>query len=168
MTRAARVSLVLVVAVMAHTAVAPHLRVGGVAADVLLVVTIAAGIVGGAERGALVGFLAGLLADCFLQTPFGLSALTGTLVGHVVGALSARTGSRGPWLPVLTAAAAGAAGVMLFAVLGAVLGEAQLLGGRLVAVALGVAATSAVLLPLALRPLRWALDPDSPTGVGRR
>ena len=89
MTPAVRVPPVLLLAVVLHTAVFPQLRLFGVAADVMLLLTISTGIVGGPERGATMGFVAGLLADCFLQTPFGLTALTYCMVGWFVGAFSA-------------------------------------------------------------------------------
>ena len=63
------------------------LRIWGVAPDLLCLVTVAAGLAGGPEQGALAGFGCGLLADIYLQdTPFGLSALALCLVGFVVGA----------------------------------------------------------------------------------
>ena len=42
------------------------LRVAGVAPDLMVLLTICAGLTGGAEAGAWVGFWAGLLADLFL------------------------------------------------------------------------------------------------------
>lgn len=50
-------------------------RIAGVSADLLLVVAIAAGIVAGAERGAIVGFVCGLCLDLLVVTPFGLGAI---------------------------------------------------------------------------------------------
>jgi rod shape-determining protein MreD len=165
--RAARLSVVLAAAVLAHTAVLPHLRVAGVAAEALLAVAVAAGLVAGPHRGALVGFVAGTLADCFLATPFGLSALTYTLVGHGVGAVQGRVAHATPWVPPVAAALASGAGAMLFAVLGAVLGQPRLLDGHLATVVGVVAVTGAVLVPLVLRPLRWALVVPL-AGGGRR
>ena len=156
MILAVRLPPVLVAAVMIHSAVLPHLRVLGVSADLLLLLGVAAGIACGPERGALVGFIAGLLADCFLQTPFGLSALCGTVVGFGAGAFTGTILRAAPWIPAATAVAASAAGVVLFAVLGAVLGEAELLSGRLPTVAVVVGVTNGLLLPLVLPAVRWA------------
>ena len=162
----ARLPPVFLLLVVLHTAVFPQLRVVDVAADVLLVVAITAGIVGGPERGSAVGFGAGLLADCFLQTPFGLSALAYCLVGWGVGSFQTRILHATWWIPMLTAAVAGAAGVVLYVVLGAVVGQEQLWSLRVLPI-LGVTALwSAVLTPVVLRIVRWTLAVDtSRTGL---
>ncbi|MEA2703532.1 MAG: rod shape-determining protein MreD [Actinomycetota bacterium] len=76
MTPSLRLPPVLLFALILHTAVFPQLRIFDVAPDVLLLFAIAGGLAGGPDRGAVLGFVAGILADLFLQTPFGLSALT--------------------------------------------------------------------------------------------
>ena len=153
---APRVAAVLVAAAALHVGVAPQLRLAGVAADVLLLVGVATGMVAGPTRGAVVGFAGGLVADCFLTTPFGLSALPGAVVGFAVGTSSATLLRSGRWLPVAAAAAASAVAVVLRAVLGAVVGEPGLPPGRLLTVVGVVAGLNGALLPLALRPVRWA------------
>ena len=159
-----RLAPLLVVAVVLHAGVSPEVRVAGVAPDLLLLVGIAAGMAAGSARGASVGFVSGLLADCFLSTPFGLSALCGSLVGFATGVRSVSGGRAAPWVAPATAAAASAGGVALFAVLGTVLGEPGLLDGRLVTVAVVVGALNGLLLPAVLRPVRWATR--APGGVG--
>ena len=165
MTLATRLPPVLVVALMLHTAVLPQFRVLGVAPDLLLLLGIAAGIAAGPDRGALVGFVAGLLADCFLQTPFGLSALSYSLVGYGVGVFQTTILHAALWIPVATAVVASAVGVVLFAVLGAVVGEAQLLSGRLVTIAAVVALVNGMLLLVVARPVRWATASDTLPGL---
>jgi hypothetical protein len=54
---------------------------------------------------------------------------------------------------------ASAAGVVLFAVLGALLGEDGLVTGRLLGVAAGVGVLNALLGPAALAATRWAVGP---------
>ena len=51
----------------------------------MLLLPIAAGYAAGPDRGAVFGFFAGLVADLFLPTPFGLSALVGCLLGYATG-----------------------------------------------------------------------------------
>lgn len=157
MTPAVRVPPVLLVVLVLHTAVFPQLRVFDVAADVLLLVAIVSGIVAGPERGATMGFVAGLLADSLLQTPFGLSALAYSLVGWWVGSMQTRILHATWWIPVLTAAVATAGGTLLFAVLGAVVGQDQLISWRLVPIMGVTALWSAVLSPPMTRLFRWAL-----------
>jgi rod shape-determining protein MreD len=155
-----RLPPVLVVAVILHIAVFPQFRVFGVAADVLILVGVAAGVAGGPERGAMVGFVCGLLADCFLQTPFGLSALVLTLVAWAVGAFQSRIVHAIWWIPMLTMAIGAAATVVGYAILGAVMGEGQLISTRLVLIAAVVGVLDGLLGPLVVRVLRWALDVD--------
>ena len=153
-----RVPPVLLLAVVLHTAVLPHFRVFDVAADVLLLLAIAAALVAGAERGALIGFACGLLADCFLQTPFCLSALAYSLVGWSVGSFQSRILHATWWIPMVTTAVAAAAGILLYAALGAVVGQSHLISSRLMTIVGVVAFLDALLSPLAVRAMRWAFD----------
>ena len=81
----ARAGLVVALFVMVQQTLMLDLRVGGVHPDIMILLPIVAGLVGGPSRGASMGFVAGLVADLFLPTPFGLSALVATLIGFAVG-----------------------------------------------------------------------------------
>ncbi len=157
--RAVRLPPFLLAAVVLHTAVLPQLRPLHVGADGLLLVAVCAGLAGGATTGAWVGFATGLLADCFLATPFGLSALAYGVVGWAVGSLAGRLLRPGSWVLPATVLAASAGGVVLFAGLGALLGEDGLVTGRLLGVAVGVGVLNALLGPAALAVTRWAVGP---------
>lgn len=161
MTPAVRVPPFILLIVMMHTAVFPQLRVFGVAADILLLVAIAAGISGGPEPGALLGFTAGILADCFLQTPFGLSALAYCLIGWGVGSFQTRILHATWWIPVVTAALASAVGVVLFVVVGLVVGQDQLWSWRVVPIVSVTSLWAAMLSPFVVRAVRWSLMVDS-------
>lgn len=160
-----RLPPVLLAAVIVHTAVSPQLRLFGVAPDVLLLLSIAVAIAAGAERGAAVGFACGLLADCFLQTPFGLSALTYALVGYGVGVFQTGVLHSSWWIPAITAAVASAVGVLGFVGLGVVVGQDQLLSARLAEVTPVVALLHAALAPVAVRLMRWAAPPVITPGL---
>jgi rod shape-determining protein MreD len=161
MTPSVRLPPLLLVVVVLHTAVFPQIRMFGVTAELLLLVTIAAGIAGGPDRGAMMGFACGLLADCFLQTPFGLSALTYCLVGWVVGVFQTRVLHAIWWIPVFTAAIATAGGTVLFVLVGAVVGQDQLVSSRLPTIVAVTALWSALLVFPVIRIVRWALMVDS-------
>ena len=83
--RVAPLGAVLVTALLAHAAVAPHLAVRRVAPDVLAVAMVAVAVGRGRRAGAAFGFAAGLGTDLFLATPLGTAALAYTVVGHVLG-----------------------------------------------------------------------------------
>ena len=124
-----RIGLLLVLATVVQTALASDLRVAGVAPDFLVLMAILAGLAGGAEAGAIVGFVAGLLSDMFLtSTPLGLSALTYCVIGASIGAArSSILPERSLVVPV-TALFATAGAVLMFVAFGEILGQGQLLG----------------------------------------
>ena len=61
------------------------LPIAGVSADLLILLAVVGGLTLGPDRGAIVGFAAGLSYDIFLQSPLGLRALVFCLVGFVAG-----------------------------------------------------------------------------------
>jgi rod shape-determining protein MreD len=152
---AIRTSLVLVVVLTIQLGVAPGLELFGVQADLPLLVGICAGIAAGPERGAAIGFAAGLSYDLLLTTPFGLSALTGAIVGYLVGGLQDSVLRAAWWIPVLTATAASVLGVILYGVFGTVLGG-ELVRWELLRVALVVGLLNTLAAPFVLRAMRWA------------
>lgn len=158
-----RMPLVLAMTLVLHLTVLSRLRVENVRPDALLLVAIVAGLVAGAERGAIAGFCAGLLADLFLQTPFGLSALAYALVGFGVGSIQAGILRAAWWIPVVTALAASAGGMVLFGVLGAMVGQSDFVSPRLAVIAALVGVMNAILAVPAVRVLSWAYR----TGAGR-
>lgn len=163
-----RLPPLLLAAVIVHTAFAPNLRLFGVGVDVLLLLAITAGVAGGAERGAAVGFVCGLLADCFLQTPFGLSALVYALVGYGVGVFQTGVLHSSWWIPAITAAVASAVGVAAYVLLGIVVGQDQLLSTQVLQVAAVVALLHGLLAPPTVRLMRWAVaDSGSRTLIAR-
>jgi rod shape-determining protein MreD len=163
-----RLPPVLLAAIIVHTALAPNLRLLGVSVDVFLLLAVVSGIAAGAERGAIVGFVCGLLADCFLQTPFGLSALVYALVGYGVGVFQTGVLHSSWWIPAVTAAVASALGVAGYVALGIVVGQDHLLSTRMLEVAGIVALLHALLAPVAVRLARWAVSEDgTPTLIAR-
>jgi rod shape-determining protein MreD len=148
--------VMLLGALLLETTVFWRMRIFGVMPDFMLLIAVAAGITAGPTRGAALGFTSGMLIDLFLPTPLGLSALVFTLVGYAVGV--ANTGVlRSAWyIPVLTAAAGSAGGVVLYALAGSVLGE-RMIDGHLATIALVVGVCNAVLAPVGVRFVDWSL-----------
>jgi rod shape-determining protein MreD len=164
----ARLPPAILVVVLLHTGVAPHFRFFDVAPEIMLLVAITAGIVAGPERGAVIGFFSGLVADCFLQTPFGVSALVLCLVGWGVGVFQTRILHTAWWIPMLTTAVAAALGTLSYAMLGAVLGESQLISTRLYSIVAVVSLLDALLSPFAVRGMRWVLGVEDRAPVAIR
>src|SRR4029453_3391004 len=103
-----RATLVLFAALVLQVTIMSDLRIIGALGDVMLALTIAAGLTGGADRGVTWGFATGLLYDLVLDTPFGLSALTYALVGYAVGLAGSALMRTSGWWPVGVGAGAGA------------------------------------------------------------
>jgi rod shape-determining protein MreD len=152
---AVRTSLILVVTLTIQLGIAPSLGIFGVQGDLLLLVAIAAGVAAGPDRGAAIGFAAGIAYDLMLQTPFGLSALTYAIVAYLVGGLQDSVLRAAWWIPVATATAASIVGVILYGVFGTVLGE-DLIGLSLLRIALVVGVLNTVAAPVVVKGMRWA------------
>ena len=152
-----RLPLLLVIALVLHQSLFAGVRFAEVRPEVMLLVAVTAGIVGGPERGAMIGFLCGLLTDLFVQTPLGLSALSFSLVAFAVGTVQSSVIRSAWWIPPVTAFIASAAGILLYAVLGAIIGRSQFLRPQVVVVAAVIGAVNAVLAPLAVRAMSWAM-----------
>lgn len=153
--------LVLIVTLVLQLTVALEVQIDGAHPELMIGLAVVAGLVGGAERGAVVGFCSGVAIDLFLPTPFGLSALVGTLVGAAAGQLASLGVDRSHPLFLPVAAAAGSAiGVIMFAVVGTVLGQPGMLTAG-AAVATVVVAVSNGILSYPMRAAcRWALGQE--------
>jgi rod shape-determining protein MreD len=161
---ATRVTLVVALFVTVQQTVMLDLRLGTVHPDIMVLLPILAGLVAGPGTGASMGFGAGLAADLFLPTPFGLSALVGCLIGFTVGVTTLALDRTAGWLPPVVAFGASALYEVIYAVLGSVLGQPQMIHVDLTRVVLVVAVVNAVLALPALRLVSWALPAASTEG----
>ena len=152
-----RVALVIFVTLMVQQTLMVALRIGGAHPDLLWLLPITAALLDGPETGAIVGFWAGLAFDLVLPTPFGLSALVGCVLGFATGALTAAVDPRATWLKPVAALTGSVAADMLFAVLGAILGQGQMVQIDFLAVCLVVGVSSVMLVLPVSRLMRWAL-----------
>lgn len=156
---AVRAVVLIACTLLVQSTVAMDVRVAGATPELMFLLPVAAGLVAGPVEGALVGFAAGLAADLLVPTPFGLSALVGTLVGFGVGASTGSLVRDVRGVPTLVALVASASAVMMYAVLGALLGESQFLHVNLAAIVPVVAVTNALLAGPAVRLTRWVFAP---------
>lgn len=168
MLRAVRLALVLVIVLVVQTTWLADLAPFGVPGDLLLLVSILAGMAGGPVRGAIVGFVAGLAMDLVLLTPFGLSSLTYLAIGYCVGTIHDGVLRSAPWIPVVVAFVASALGVGFFVVLGQLVGQ-QFRIPELATVVLVTAVINASLAFPGLVVARWIekAAPDRMMGAMR-
>lgn len=157
-----RLGVVVLTGVALQASLAPQMRLLGVTPAILVLLAIAGGALAGPDTGAIIGFACGVGMDVLVQTPFGLWALTCTLLGWGVGLLHGRLVAPGRLSRAVSAALGTAAGVGIFVTLGSLLGQEHLFAlpvGRLL---LGLAVANVVLMPLAAGAMRWALQVPLP------
>jgi rod shape-determining protein MreD len=159
--------LVLVVATFAlvQDTLVLDLRIGTIHPDVMVLLPIMAGLVGGPATGASMGFGAGLVADLFLPTPFGLSALVGTVVGFAVGAATVALDRTSWWLPPAMALLGSAVYELSYASIGSLLGQPQMLHVDLLRVVVLVSVVNGILSLPARRLVSWSLPSASTEGI---
>jgi rod shape-determining protein MreD len=135
-------------------------RVAGVVADACLVLAVAAGMVAGSRRGAIVGFGAGLAFDLLVTTPFGLGALSFLVAGAVAGAVGHLVVHSARSLTIFIGFVASFVGLLFFVIVGAIFGASDLLRARLLVTLLLVPLSTSVLVLPARRAVRWAESPS--------
>lgn len=155
-TRLLRWTLILTGALVLQIGPATQISVAGVHPDLLLLVAICAGVVGGPSTGAGVGFVAGLLFDLFLPGRFGVTALAYLLVGYGSGVAGDAVARPNRWISCGMVTLASAFGTLLYAVIGQMLGQRSMSDPRLVAIVGIVASFNAVLALPVLAVCRWA------------
>jgi rod shape-determining protein MreD len=162
-----RVALVVTSAAVLQVGLFSQLPVAGVRAMVLLLLAITGGMVLGPDRGAIIGFIAGLVFDLLLVTPLGLCALVFCLCGFVAGRFQSSVTRSSRWRLMVNVGVGSAMGYGLLVVVGWVLGQHNMLSDRLPVIVLVVSVMNALLAPLAMRAVRWAWDqPRITAGVG--
>lgn len=159
--RSARMGLVLVTILVVQVAVVADLRAFDALGDLMLLLAIAAGSVGGPNRGAVYGFSAGLAYDLMLDTPFGLSPLVYALVGFGVGVVGLWFVEPRWWVSVGVAAMASALAVGLMVAVAAMV-DLRYPFEDVARIAGVVAAWNAVLILPARRLLRWVIGEEEP------
>ncbi|MEY2431622.1 MAG: rod shape-determining protein MreD [Acidimicrobiaceae bacterium] len=163
--RYARPAFVVFMLVTVQTTLFADLDFFGAKGDIVVLLPIAAGIAGGRDRGAIVGFVAGLSLDLVVHgTPTGFFALGYTLVGYIVGMVQAGVLRAAWWIPVLTACGGSVLSVVTLAVVGKFIGLEGLFDRRLFTICLVVAAINGALVLPMMRVVRWSLPVVSRSG----
>lgn len=151
-----RLALAAVTVVIVQVGILQQISIDAAHPDVFLLMAICAGLVAGPQTGAVIAFLWGLVADLFVVTPFGLSALCFVLVAFAVGQLSQVPGSRPPYrLSVVVSFAAGFVGSLLYVGLSFLVGLPHFPAPEIAVAALVVAVGCAVLAVPAMATTRW-------------
>lgn len=146
-----RTALVLFSVFVLQVGIFDGLRIYGRAAEFLLTLAVAGGLVGGWWRGLQLGFAAGLLYDLVADTPVGLAAFAYAMVAAVAGLLQGYM-VRMWWLvPPFSAL-----GLSLYVVAGEVVGQDHLFTDQFLMTLGMVEIWAAVLAAPTLMLVRWA------------
>lgn len=137
-------------------------QVSGVIIQVMMATAAAAGVVGGSERGALVGFVFGVMFDLAEGTPLGSTAIAMTVAGLVAGLLALIAADPHWWLAALFTGLGTAAGAMMIPVVRVFVGESAPFQDRLAVVVPVVALAAAIMSPALVPLARWSLRMKRP------
>ena len=130
--------------------------------QIVLALAAAAGAGGGPERGALAGFILGLMYDFGVGTPLGLSALAYTVAGSAAGYVRIITPHAQWWLAAVFVAIGAATGELAIVATKLVVGDDGWVNARLLAVVPIVAAFAALMSPLLVPLGRWCVKVKRP------
>lgn len=100
----------------------------GAKPELMYLVTVLLAMMEGPSSGAIGGFSAGMAQDFLLNQPKGITALTLTLVGYVVGMARQYIVTPSPLLPVLLVAGATFGGVLFYGFVAFLLGQLSGIG----------------------------------------
>lgn len=163
---AIKMALVILAVVTVQLAVVNGITVGGMHPEIIWLLPIFAGLMAGPEIGCSVGFAAGLLLDCMLPTPLGLTALIGCALGFATGLLFDRGVLVGDgqvwWLGPMVAAGGSAGATALYGVVGWLLGQDSFLEVPFVILLPLVVCGAALLAIPAMAVMAWALGEARP------
>ncbi len=154
----ARLALVALVASVVQVGVLNQIVVAGAHADLFLILAISAGLAAGPQRGSVMAFALGLVADLFVQMPYGLSSLCYVLVAFGVGLVIGNPTGRPPVSVQLGAAfVAGALGTLLYAGLATLIGQPSVPKLELVDIVAVVSLSCVLFAVPAYRVMEWTV-----------
>jgi len=139
-----------------------ELRPLGVAVQIVLALAAAAGAGGGPQKGALAGFVLGMLYDLRAGTPLGSSSLSMGIGGFVAGYALSITVDPQWWLAMIFTGIGAAVGETMVPVVRSFIGEESTFTTRLWTIVPVVAVASMVLSPLLVPLGRWCMRVKRP------
>jgi rod shape-determining protein MreD len=145
---------IVVTALLLQSTVFAQIKLAGAKPELLYLVTIVLAVLEGPSSGAIGGFSAGMAQDFLLNQPKGITALTLTLVGYVVGTVRHYITTPSPALPTLLVGAGTAAGILFYGLVSFLLGQLPVGFLFLLRVAFLSAIYNALLTPLLFPLLR--------------
>lgn len=150
-----RLSVLALVLLSLQTTICVDMKPLGENVDLMLLASVATGVVAGPQLGAFAGFLFGFAFDLVLVTPLGISPLVYGLVAFAAGYTKSLTFQPTWYLQSSLVAAGSAVGVFGIAIVQQVVGPRGPMSSSLVQTALVVGIANGILAPAALPVQRW-------------
>ncbi|MEX0992192.1 MAG: rod shape-determining protein MreD [Actinomycetota bacterium] len=167
MRRTVSITLIILTALLLQSTIFGEIRLVGARPELIYLVTILLAMMEGPSEGAIVGFAGGMAQDFLLNQPKGMTALTLTLLGYVIGTLRQYIVTPSPWLPVILAGIGTFAGVVFYGSIAFLLGQLDTGWGYLLKVALLSGAYNALLTPVVYPLLKRVSQASSARRVFR-
>jgi rod shape-determining protein MreD len=139
-----------------------ELRPAAVTVQIVLALAAAAGAGGGSQKGALAGFVLGMMYDLRAGTPLGSSSISMGLAGYLAGYVTAIAVRPPWWLAALFTALGAAAGEAAVPIIRGFVGEEHPLGTHYALAVLVVGIGALVLSPLLVPVGRWCMRVKQP------
>jgi rod shape-determining protein MreD len=158
---------VVVTALLLQSTVFSQVKLAGAKPELMYLVTIVLAMLEGPKSGAVAGFTAGMAQDFLLNDPKGITALTLTLLGYVVGTVRQFITTPSPALPTILVGAGTAAGLLFYGFVAFLLGRLPGDVWFLLRVAFLSAIYNALLTPLLYPVLRRVAESSRTTKVYR-
>ena len=158
---------VVVTALLLQSTIFAQIKLAGAKPELLYLVTIVLAMLEGPSTGAVAGFSAGMAQDFLLLQPKGITALTLTLVGYIVGIVRQYVTTPSPALPTLLVGAGTAVGLLFHGFVSFLLGELSVSFPFLLRVTILTALYNALLTPLLFPLLRRVAERARPQKVYR-
>ena len=140
--------LALLGAAILQVGVAPHLAIGGVVPNFILLVVVTLAMVEGPTAGCALGFAGGLVLDLLGSGPIGAWALVLCVVGYLTGMLQERLFAEGWLLPVTVVFAASLFAALGYWAVSSIAGEGGAFGATVLRIILPSAIYNTVLAVL--------------------
>jgi rod shape-determining protein MreD len=140
---------IVITACLAQVVIINRMRLPGGGPDLLLLIVVSFSLIGGSQRGALLGFFAGLTADLLPPADHltGQLAFAYTVVGYLAGLVD-RGEDTSVLTTILLVAGGSVAVVLLYGGLGAIVGDDRITASATLHALLGTVAYDVVLAPL--------------------
>ncbi len=153
----ARFVVLFVVVLILQVAVMPQITLLNVVIDLLAATAVVSGMNGGAEKGVVIGFSAGLISDLLAHTPFGLITMVLTLAGYAAGTLAVQVANSGIVMRAAIAGGLAASTVLVFVAIAWLIDLAYVTESGVLRIAIVNGAIVALINPLSERVVRWSL-----------